>query len=604
MAHSEAAGAEVGAAPSEGSVMLAAGLALLVAGLGFVTGGAGHGADSHAETQVAPVAVGASAGVATASPEASQVALAVLEEGGNAFDAMVAASFAVSVTRPQSTGIGGGGFVVWYDAERKRPGAYDGREVAARSASRDMYLDNDGNVTRDSLDGPRAGGVPGLVRMLHRLHTDLGSTNDDGKKRMSWRRLLAPAIALAQNGFEVRDQLAKAIEGRQEVLARLGGDSAAIFLPGGKPPRVGSLLVQLQLADTLDQISLDPKSFYEGALAKKIAKGVKAFTLRDLSSYEVRTPDPVIGDYRGHRVISMPPPSSGGVHLVQMLNIFSAHPQPLGEMQWHGADHVHLMTEAMRRAYADRSEHMGDPYPGVGSKVPAKWLTSHAYAEELYQGIEMHEATPSSEVAPGVAPVEEGEHTTHISIVDADGNAAASTQTINTHMGSCFVIPHTGILLNNEMDDFAAKPGTSNYFGLIQGEKNAVQPGRRPLSSMTPTIVLDAEGQVRLVVGSPGGSKIITATLQVLVNVIDFDMPVGAAVTAPRIHHQWFYKGRDELFVDEGLPESTLAELARRGHMLRVGATKLGNVQAVEVDATGKRVAASDPRGTGLPAAY
>jgi gamma-glutamyltranspeptidase/glutathione hydrolase len=589
MAHAEVAEVEAGAARSEGNVMLAAGLALVVAALGFGLGG-GHASHGHGHATVtAPTAHGAQAGVATASPEASQVALKVLEDGGNAFDALVAASFAVSVTRPQSTGIGGGGFVVWHRANTDAQGAYDGREVAPISASRDMYLDANGDVTRGSLDGPTAGGVPGLVRMLHSVYQDLGKLSPDGSKALTWKRLVQPAIDLARHGFTVRDQLSEAIEGRRKVLARYPS-SAQVFLPGGQVPQPGDVLVQTDLANTLIQIAEDPESFYKGDLAERIASGVPGFQVADLFGYQVRTPEPVRGEYRGHAVISMPPPSSGGVHLVQMLNMFSAHPQPLGDTEWQGADHIHLMTEAMRRAYADRSEHLGDPYPGVGSKVPVAGLTSTAYAEELYQGIDVRAAN-------------ESDHTTHISIVDAEGNAAASTQTINTHLGSGYVIPGTGILLNNEMDDFAAKPGTSNYFGLKQGEKNAVRPGRRPLSSMTPTIVLDEAGDVRLVVGSPGGSKIITATLQVLVNVVDFGMPLDEAVAAPRIHHQWLYKGRDELFADEGLPKATLGELARRGHVVRVGAMKLGNVQAVEVGDDGTRTAVSDPRGTGRPSA-
>lgn len=585
---------------SEGSVMLAAGMALLVAVLGFGSGAiGGHGhAATHADA--APSAVGAKAAVATASPEASQVALEVMRRGGNAFDALIAASFAVSVTRPQSTGIGGGGFVVWHRNGGSQ-GTYDGREAAPRSASRDMYLDREGNPTRDSLDGPRAGGVPGLVRMLHRLYEEQSSG------RLGWAALVAPAVKLAQDGFVVTDQLAHAIKVRHKVLERYP-QSASIFLPGGQVPPVGSKLIQLDLAKTLSAIARDPESFYTGPLADRIVRGVPAFSPVDLSSYKVRTPAPIMGEYRGNTVISMPPPSSGGVHLVQMLNILSQHPLPLGQLQWQGPDHLHLLTEAMRRAYADRST-LGDAYPDVGTPdQPIRGLTSQAYAEELYAGIDMQHATPSQDVQPGGAERHEGDHTTHISIVDPDGNAASSTQTINTFFGSCYVIPNTGILLNNEMDDFAAKPGTANHFGLTQGENNSIAPGRHPLSSMTPTIVLGPDGYVRLVVGSPGGSKIITATLQVLLNVVDFGMPVAEAVASPRIHHQWLYKGRDELFADEGVDEHTLAELARRGHVLHVGGMSLGNVQAVEVqrEADGSRrcVAASDPRGTGRPAAY
>ncbi|RMG15998.1 MAG: gamma-glutamyltransferase [Planctomycetota bacterium] len=537
---------------------------------------------------------GAQGAIATAAPEASAVGLEVLRKGGNAFDALVAASFAISVVRPQSTGIGGGGFVVFHDAARGVEGVLDGRETAPKLATPDMFVEG-GRVIDGYRRGPLAAGVPGLVRMLYRLYEEHGS----GK--LSWAELVAPAVRLAERGFRVPPPLAAAIRRHADELARYPS-SAKVFLPGGIPPAPGDRLVQADLALTLQTIAEEgADGFYRGWVAEKIARAASSggglISREDLASYEAKEREPVEGVYRGLRVVSMPPPSSGGVHLVQMLNVLSRH--DLRSMGWQSADHLHLLAEVMRRAFADRAQFMADT---DFVEVPVARLLDPAYAALLDESIDMERATPSDEILPGANFVLESDHTTHISIVDGEGNAVASTQTINTSLGSLYVAEGTGVLLNNEMADFTADPDAPNPFGLSQSAKNLPAPGKRPLSSMTPTIVLDAGGKVRAVVGSPGGPKIITTVLQVLSNMVDFGMGPLEAVAAPRIHHQWKYAGQDLLLAERGV--RSLKALGLRGHQVRVVDAPLGNAQVVVVEADGTRVAASDPRGTGRPGAY
>jgi len=605
--------------PSEGSVMLAFCAALAIGLGGAVVGtrkkpehedphgsaghtvavapgheAAGHGAvdtahveDEHEDSRLE--ARGEHAGVATAAPEATRAAMDVLAEGGNAFDALVAASFAVSVVRPQSTGIGGGGFALCYDAAAKKTLVLDGREVAPRAASEAMFLDASGNPTLDSQDGPRAAGVPGLVAMLAKLHAEKG--------KLKWARLVEPSIKLAREGFVVPASLARAIAEREPVLRRYPA-SAAVFLRDGRPLAAGARLVQEELAQTLEAIAADgANGFYKGRVAQRIADATTGgISLEDLKGYTVTSPQPLVGKYRGMTVVTMPPPSSGGALLLQMLNVLGS--LRAREQTWHSPAHLHLLTETMRRAFADRN-HIADPT--FVSDVPTAWLTSPEYGAQVAAGIDREQATASSELRLSEPPAGGKSHTTHISIVDAQGNAASSTQTINGGLGSGFVVSGTGILLNDEMDDFAAKVGGANLFGLVQGEKNMIRPGKRPLSSMTPTIVLDGEGRVRLVVGSPGGPRIITAVLQVLLNVVDHEMGLAAALAAPRVHHQFL---ADQLVVEPGLPRATLDALAGMGHTLLVHErADLGLVQAVQVRASGERVAATDPRGDGLAGA-
>lgn len=598
--HHGPATTQVGAARSEGSVVLlfcaALGVALGTALLQRATVHADHGDAPHAEAQVGKsrVAEGRRHAVAAAAPEASEAALQVLADGGNAADALVTASFVMAVVRPQSTGIGGGGFVLHHDAKTRTQTALDGRERAPAEARENMYLDSRGEPTSESRNGPRSAGVPGLVAMLWRLHQDHGS------KKLDWARLVAPAIALAENGFAVPESLARAVAERRKVLAEYPA-SAAVFLPNGRPLQAGDRFVQADLASTLKEIAArGGDGFYQGAVARRLVEATRArgghLSIQDLAGYEVKARTPVRGTYRGHEVVSMPPPSSGGVHLVQMLNILSGY--DLEAMGWHSAEHLHVLAEAMRRAYADRAEHLGDPDHVA---VPVKWLTDPAYAEELRKGIALDRATPSSELHAGRPAGPERPHTTHISVIDADGNVASSTQTVNLALGSGFVAEGTGVLLNDEMDDFAAKPGAANAFGLVQGAKNAIQPGKRPLSSMTPTIVFGRDGAPLLVVGSPGGSKIITTVLQTISNVIDFGMSLERAVAAPRVHHQW---KPDELVLEPGIDRAVLDGLSARGHIVRVvERLNQGEVQAIHVKPQRRLVAVSDPRGEGRPAA-
>lgn len=612
---------------AEGSVMLIAGIAALVAVVGpslsnvvagFMSPGggaeahheAGHEVEATASTvdYVRTVEV-EQAAAASAAWEASEAARTVLKNGGNAYDALIAASFVVSVVRPHSTGIGGGGFVVWRDSDGAM-GCIDGREVAPQAAHRDVYLDSTGAMQRGqpSLLGPRAAGVPGLVAMLYDLYQRKGSKQPGVSE---WRILVRYGIEYAQRvtrkptprilnrrpeggGFVVREQLAAELRDKAPDLARYPA-SAKVFLPNrGQPPAAGEVLYQEDLAKTLRQIADDPRAFYTGEIAERIEEATEGWiTYEDLAAYEVAHPEPVVGTYRGYTVISMPPPSSGGTHLVQMLNLLEGY--DLASCSWLGVDHLHVLAESMRLAYADRAEYMA----GDTGRDQVEWLTSKGRAEELRGRIDMQRALSSDEVGPEVQ-IEEGDHTTHLSIVDAAGNAVASTQTINTGLGSKFVVDGTGILLNNEMDDFSTEPGKPNFFGLVQSPENEVAPGRRPLSSMTPTIVLDPAGKLFAVLGSPGGSRIITSVLQVIVNMVDFGMTVDEAVAAPRVHHQW---RPDALWVDAGVDPEVCHQLAERGHVVYFGQKKLGNVQAVQAHG-GKLRATSDPRGTGEPAGY
>ncbi len=591
--HGQGQPAEAGAGGSEGSVVLAFCAAAVVALFGATAGRSAPAAAApgprvaqrplDAEAQVVRGRRGV---VSSASPEASAAGVAMLRAGGNAVDALVAASFAVSVARPESTGLGGGGFALTWDRATSAWSALDGREVAPAAARASTYATS----PRASLDGPRAAGVPGLVAMLARLHREQG--------RLPWRQVLEPAIRLAEEGVPVTEALARAIERRTDVLARHPA-SAALFLPGGVPLQAGDRLVQADLGRTLRTLAADgPDAFYRGALAATIAREVEAaggfLRATDLEGYEVRRREPVVGRYRGATVASFPPPSAGGALLVQMLRVLEGW--DLQRLGWHGPEHVHRLAETMRRAYADRSAHVGDP---DFVDVPLAWLTSGERAAQIRGEIDLARATPSERVHPGSPTGVERPNTTHISVIDAAGNAASSTQTINTGLGSGYVVPGTGLLLNNEMDDFATEPGRPNAFGLVQGAQNAVAPGRRPLSSMSPTIVLDARGEVALVVGSPGGSKITTAVLQVVSNLLDFGMSPAEAVAAPRVHHQW---QPDQLVVEPGLPEATVRGLAARGHRVQVADAGLGDVQAIFVRGP-NRTGVSDPRGEGRPAA-
>lgn len=544
---------------------------------------------SVAEALESP-AYGDSCMVVTAHPVATELGVQVLRDGGNAVDAAVAVSFALAGVEPYGSGLGGGGFFVLWDAAAASARTLDARETAPESATRDMFL-ADGLASADlSRNSPRSAGVPGLVAGLWELHRDGG--------RLPWGQLVKAAADAVEN-LRVSEMLQIRIA---EHADRFNDAARAVFLPGGRVPAVGEILRQEDLARTMRAIAADgPEAFYWGPVAGALAEasldaeGI-GITLRDLRNFKPRWRDAVTGEYEGLQVVSMAPPSSGGVHLVQMLNILE--PYDLTGMEFGSADAVHVMTEAMKFAYADRSRFLGD---SDFVDVPVQRLSSHDHADSLRQFILDDVARPEADI-PGTPLVDgESSQTTHLSVVDADGNAVAATLTINLSFGSAIMARGTGILLNNEMDDFVSAPGVPNAFGLVGGEANAIAPGKRPLSSMTPTIVLRA-GKVFMVAGSPGGSKIITTTLQNIVNVVDHGMNALQAVSAPRIHHQWF--PRKLYYESYGLSPDTRHELERRGHVLQ-DRSSMGNAQIIVFDDEAMRwEGASDPRGMGLAAGY
>ncbi|AXS42277.1 gamma-glutamyltransferase [Breoghania sp. L-A4] len=531
--------------------------------------------------------------VASQEALATRIGVDVLKRGGNAVDAAVAVGFALAVTLPRAGNLGGGGFMLVHMAATNETVAIDYREMAPEAAHRDMFLDAAGEAdTQKSRYSGLAVGVPGTVSGLALAHGVYGSG------ALTLAELIEPAITLAEDGIMVTPDLAESLAQRHERMSR-DPEAARIFYPGGTPPAPGDVLRQADLAGTLRAIAESgPKGFYQGPVAEAIAASVQAagggMTAEDLASYTPVVRAPVTGAYRGYEIASMPPPSSGGAHIIQILNIVEA--QPLGEMGANSADTVHWLTEAMRRAYADRSKYLGDP---DFTTVPVSGLTSKDYAKLLRASIQADKATPSDLVTPGNPMPYESDQTTHFSVVDADGNAVSNTYTLNFSYGVGVVAPGTGVLLNNELDDFSAKPGVPNAYGLIGGEANAVEPRKRPLSSMSPTIVFK-DGKVSLVTGSPGGSRIITTVLQVISNVIDHGMNIAEASHAPRIHHQWY---PDELRVEEGLSPDTLRLLEARGHTVAVK-NAMGSTQSIQV--VGDRLAgASDPRRAGaLTAGY
>lgn len=586
-------------------------LFLLPACVGTDGGGSGSGGALVAEAKprlIAPVdptrsretyvARSSEAMVAAAHPLASEAGRKILEAGGNAMDAAVAASFAISVVRPQSTGIGGGGFLLSYQAKTKRTEVYDFRERAPLKATRNMYLDAKGDpidfryegvVVKDaSVNGHLAVGVPGLVKGLVEAHAAHG--------RLPLTKVMAPAIAIAENGFPVYLGLAEAMAERQDVLKVFPG-TKKIFLRHGQPLKAGDLLVQKDLAWTLRRIATKGAAgFYKGEVAKRLVaemqRGRGLITQKDLDAYTVKRHDPVTGTYRGYQIVSMPPPSSGGAHIVQILNILSQ--DDYGAMPFGGTRSVHLLAEAMRRAFADRAEYLGDP---AFVNVPLKGIVSPAYAKALRGTIDLARATPSTEVKAGRPAAYESPSTSHLSVVDRDGNAVSTTQTVNWTFGSGVVAEGTGVILNDEMDDFAKKPGVPNAFGLVGNDANAIAAKKTMLSSMSPTLVFSPDGRLSLVVGSPGGPRIISATLQTIINVIDHKMTLPDAVHAARIHHQWL---PDELRAEPGgLAPEVKAELEKMGHKVNEKGS-IGDVQAIAVEGGGL-VGVSDTRSEGQP---
>ncbi|WP_417346978.1 gamma-glutamyltransferase [Ferrimonas sp.] len=524
--------------------------------------------------------------VASQERLASEVGVEILRQGGNAVDAAVAVGFALAVTLPRAGNLGGGGFMVVHLAESGKDIAIDYREMAPGLAHRDMFLNEEGDAVSDlSRFHGLAVGVPGTVRGLELALSKYGT--------MSLKQVVAPAIALARKGIVVTPDLANSLKGLQKRLGRWESTQKVFYKSDGGLYAPGELLVQQDLADSLKRIAdKGSDGFYKGETARLIAKAVQqaggVMSEADLASYRAVERQPVRGEYRGYQVISMPPPSSGGVHIVQMLNMLEH--QPIGEMGAGSAQSIHWMAEIMRRAYADRSEYLGDP---DFTKVPVAGLTDPAYAVQLLKGIDPKKATPSSEIKPGNPIPYESDQTTHYSVVDQWGNAVSNTYTLNFSYGSGLVAEGTGILLNNEMDDFSAKPGTPNGYGLIGGEANEVQPGKRPLSSMSPTIVMK-EGKPFLVTGSPGGSRIITTTLQVIMNVVDHGMNVAEATAASRVHHQWY---PDEIRAEKSINPDTKRILESMGHKVKVKSS-MGSTQSIMVTDEGL-MGASDPRRMG-----
>jgi len=539
-------------------------------------------------TLTAQVVEGEHAMVATDAPLATEVGVRVLQQGGNAVDAAVATAFAMAVTYPEAGNIGGGGFMVVRLADGTTA-ALDFREKAPLAASRDMYLDAAGNVTQKSLLGHLASGVPGSVAGLWEAHQKYGS--------WKWAELLAPAIKYAEEGFIADQHFSDAIGGSRSRLAQFPA-SAALFLPNGQPVAPQSTWKNPDLARVLRRIAEQgPKGFYEGETAQLIVaemnRGGGIITLEDLRRYQAKWRDPVEFTYRGHRVISMPTASSGGLTLALMANI--AEGFDLRAFGWHSPRALHVIAEASRRAFADRNHYLGD---ADFVNVPRAQFLSEEYAARQRASISLERATPSKAVAPGLG---DGDHTTHLSLVDAEGNAVALTTTLNELFGSAVTVTGAGFLLNDEMDDFSAKPGTPNMFGLVQGEANAIAPEKRMLSAMTPTIVLDRNGRPLLITGARGGPRIISAVFQVMSNVIDYGMTLGDALAAPRIHHQHL---PDELYYEvRGLNAEQVRALEAMGHKVVERAAYIGSGPTI-MRSGNRWLGAADPRTIGLAKGY
>jgi gamma-glutamyltranspeptidase / glutathione hydrolase len=581
--------------------------------------------------------------VASAHPLATQAGVEMLARGGNAIDAAVATTLAISVVEPFSAGIGAGGFMmVKMGTEMK---SLDFRERAPQKATRNMYLDAQGKVRPNvSLEGHLAAGVPGTIAGLAAVHQKYG--------KLPWRTVVAPSIKLARDGFKVSELYTEQAKSKEKLLAS-NPAARQIFTNNGKPLQPGERLIQRDLARTLIAVARNPQNFYTGSIASAIDRDMRLnqglITLADLKAYQPKWREPLCGKFRQYSVCSMAPPSSGGVHLLQILNTIGD--TDLAKMGWHSPDALHLLIESMRIAYADRSTHLGDP---DFSKIPVSALTNPAYAAKRRQEINMEKARPSATVQPATVeilqqfdgrksltsaeiypppptgtppfaerllqerrgfstqpspykgvkisathqtiPLPESMETSHLTVVDRDRNVVSLTFTVNYRFGAGVVVPGTGILLNDQMDDFAIAPGVPNVFGLVGGEKNSIAPGKTPLSSMTPTIVTE-NGKFRLAIGAPGGSTIITTVLQILLNVLEYKMDVGSAVSAGRIHHQW---QPDKVNIDPwGFDPSTVAELRRRGHSIEPR-SYWGNANAIQQLPDGRLQGAADPRGEGV----
>jgi gamma-glutamyltranspeptidase/glutathione hydrolase len=523
--------------------------------------------------------------VASVDVIASRVGADVMKRGGNAVDAAVAVAFTLAVTWPEAGNLGGGGFMLVRTKDGKSE-AIDYRETAPAASTRNMYLDASGKVTKDSTLGYRAVAVPGTVAGLALAHKRYG--------RLPWRTLVEPARKLAADGFIVSQYLERSLKAEDAQRMKQFPESWRIY--GGR--HEGERFVQPELAAVLARIANDPGDFYRGVTAKNIVAAMKAhgglITARDLAQYAPKIRTPLRGTYRGYEIVSMPPPSSGGIALIEMLNMLE--PYDLKSMGWHSSQEVHTMLEVMRRAYADRAKYLGDP---DFARMPVAGLTSKAYAEKRRADIDPEKATDSRGVGAGDPAPYESASTTHFSVADKDGMLVSNTYTLNDSFGAAVSV--SGFLLNDEMDDFASRPGTPNLYGLVQGEANAIQPRKRPLSSMTPTFVLK-DGKPFLVTGSPGGGTIINSVLQVIVNVVDFGMTAQQAVDEPRFHHQWL---PDEVGWEAfEFPRDTWDALVKMGYVFHktpgLVSSKtpgtIGDTETIAFDADGVRLGASDGR--------
>jgi gamma-glutamyltranspeptidase/glutathione hydrolase len=537
--------------------------------------------------------------VASTNEVASRVGVDIMKRGGNAVDAAIAVAFALAVTHPAAGNLGGGGFMM-IRLKDGRTTAIDYREMAPAAATRNIYLDKNGNVIEGdggSIEGYRAAGVPGTVRGMELALKKYGS------HRLTWSQLIEPARRLAANGFTVTNTLARGLRGNREYLSKYP-ETKRIYLKNGQFYNEGETFVQPDLAATFSRLQQrGPNEFYEGQTAKLIVDDLKRhnglMTMEDMRGYVAKERTPLRGNYRGYEILSMPPPSSGGAVLIEMLNILEGY--DFKKIDWASSERYHLTTEAMRRAFADRAEYMGDT---DFVKVPIAGLIDKKYAAQLRSTINAERASTSEQVKAGKPAGYESDETTHFTVVDAEGNAVANTYTLNNSYGSAVVAKGTGIIMNDEMDDFAAKPGTPNLYGLIQGERNAVAPRKRPLSAMTPTFVLRKDGSLWFTVGSPGGPTIINTVLDVITNVIDYNMNIQQAIDAPRIHHQWL---PDELVYEPyGLSGDTQRALAARGHKLVDKPRYLGDCEGIMIEEkTGMRLGATDPRRSdGLAVGY
>ncbi len=535
--------------------------------------------------------------VASDAPLAGQAGIEIMRQGGNAVDAAVAVGFALAVVYPEAGNIGGGGYMVIHLADG-RAAAIDYREVAPLAASRNMYLDAEGNLTDKSIVGPLASGVPGAVAGLTTVLAKYGT--------MPLAKVMAPAIRYAEEGFVVDSAFSRAIRNDAKLIEEFGGKD--VFLPGGEPPRPGTVFRQPALAQTLKRIATQGAAgFYRGETAQAIADEMHRdggiITTDDLARYQALWRDPIRSTYHGYTLFTMPPSSSGGVTITETLNILEGYDSlsPFGSTRY-----AHLLGEAYQRSFVDRNSQLADPafYP-----VPIERLTDKQYASRLRASIQPQRATPTADVERSMESMRagdpiritrEGTETTHYSVVDGAGNAVATTTTLNALFGSGVYVGKAGFFLNDEMDDFAAQPGKPNMFGLVQGEANAIQPGKRMLSAMSPTIVLDRDGSLLLVVGSRGGPRIITSTSQVILNVLDNHMILSDAMSAPRLHHQAL---PDTLRIERnGLEPAVMDSLRAMGHA--VGWTGgIGLVNAI-MKVRGGYEGMSDPRASGQPVAW